>query len=302
MRFNREKAFNGLRQFLFKNGRKLTPARVEAIEFLLGEFERIDWDVRWTAYALATIAHETAWTFEPIIERGSRSYFDKYNAGTRIGKRLGNTEEGDGFKYRGRGFTQITGRSNYRKFGIEDNPEAALDPETAVHILERGMTEGMFTGKKLSDYINKKGTDYFNARRIINGTDKAAEIAKYAADLEFYLKAAIAPDEPVVEPIPAPEPEPEKPIVEVTPEPTPEPPPQNEIVKVSWTTKITTAVGSIVSLFGLIYTTFQALIDNAANKLTGTHIVILVCFIWSTTLFVWWAVDSRRRAHEANNR
>lgn len=41
---------------------------------------------------------------------------------------LGNTEPGDGWKYRARGFGGTTGRANYREFGYEDNPDALLDP------------------------------------------------------------------------------------------------------------------------------------------------------------------------------
>lgn len=44
------------------------------------------------------------------------------------GGRLGNTEPGDGFRYLGRGFLQVTGRDNYRERGFEDNPQALADP------------------------------------------------------------------------------------------------------------------------------------------------------------------------------
>src|SRR5690606_17763013 len=51
---------------------------------------------RQVAYALATTHHETAFTFLPIIERGVRSYFMKYETGTTIGRALGNVVAGDG--------------------------------------------------------------------------------------------------------------------------------------------------------------------------------------------------------------
>lgn len=132
-------------------------------------------DRRWIAYALATAWHETAHTLRPITEYGSREYFDRYE-----GRRdLGNNSPGDGFKYRGRGYVQITGRNNYTKYGIADFPEKALEPEFAAHIMTDGMTKGTFTRKKLADYFNEKTEDPVNARRIINGMDRAEKIAVY---------------------------------------------------------------------------------------------------------------------------
>lgn len=148
--------------------------------------------ITWRAYMLATTFHETAATMLPITERGPKAYFDKYNAGTRIGKRLGNTESGDGYLYRGRGYVQLTGRANYAKAGaklgvlLEQSPDLALDPHIAGKIMVIGMTEGWFTGKKLADYLPG---DYAGARRIINGTDKAQTIAGYARLFEAALAA-----------------------------------------------------------------------------------------------------------------
>lgn len=139
------------------------------------------------AYALATFKWETANTFAPIHEMGSMSYFDKYNAGTQIGARLGNTQPGDGFLYRGRGYVQITGRTNYAKFSnklnidLIGNPDLALDPAAAYKIASLGMKNGWFTGKRLKDYVPADGEpDFMNARRVINGTDHAADIAAIA--------------------------------------------------------------------------------------------------------------------------
>jgi hypothetical protein len=50
-----------------------------------------------------------------------------------------------------------------------------------------GMQKGIFTGKKLGDYISNVKTDYINARRVINGTDRATTIANYAEDFEIIL-------------------------------------------------------------------------------------------------------------------
>ena len=153
------------------------------------------------AYMLATAKHETGHTFEPITERGNRSYFNKYDpvlANTPERRKraieMENTQQGDGFKYRGRGYVQLTWKKNYRKSGeylkkdLVNNPELALDQKNATKIMIYGMETGMFTTKKISSYISEDSADYLNARRVINGMDKAASIAGYASKLEECLR------------------------------------------------------------------------------------------------------------------
>lgn len=171
---------------------------------VIGDSPRLN-DLRYIAYLLATIRHETAYTYRPIIERGKRTYFDKYNAGTRLGKALGNTQPGDGFRFRGRGYVQITGRANYARMGqligrdLITSPDDACKPDVAFQIAVIGMLEGRFTGKKLSDYLNARKTDYLNARRIINGMDRAAPIAAAAEVFEEILERSISPSSPNAE-------------------------------------------------------------------------------------------------------
>lgn len=191
-------------------GGRLTPGQVGGLDALLAATQGLD--VRHRAYLLATAWHETAFTMQPIIERGSRRYFDKYEPGTRIGRDLGNTRSGDGFLYRGRGYVQITGRRNYLRASQElendfvSYPDRALNPALAAKILVVGCTEGWFTGKKLSDY-----PDYVNMRRVVNGTDKAEQIARYAYEFERALLTqepkvivtVVMPTAPIVPPPPS---------------------------------------------------------------------------------------------------
>jgi putative chitinase len=156
-------------------------------------------DVRWAAYMLATVKHECWDRWQPIEEAGNRDYFNKYETGTLLGARLGNTEPGDGFRFRGRGFVQITGRANYQRLGRQlqlgerliQQPELALEFEVAYRVMAYGMLHGSFTGKKLSDFIGAAGADYLHARRIINGLDCAAKIEDYARRLEIALTGSL---------------------------------------------------------------------------------------------------------------
>lgn len=183
--------FNSIRESLFDG--RLTAEQVEGCEAILAEDDRRGGlDLHWLAYMLATAYHETARTMQPITEIGGKAYFRKYD-----GRRdLGNTIAGDGYLFRGRGYVQLTGRTNYRNAGLKigvdlvKEPELALKPAIAARIMFDGMVEGWFTGKSLSDYITPAKCDYRSARRIINGTDRAQMIAGYAAKFEAALKAA----------------------------------------------------------------------------------------------------------------
>ena len=199
-KLDRSLFFGKVRHFPFQG--HLVQGQVDGLNTLLAVWERhyADNDIRWLAYALATAYHETAHTMQPIHERGSRRYFRKYEPDTRLGRRLGNIRPGDGWRYRGRGFVQLTGRRNYalaaRKLGVDllADPELALEPDIAAHILFRGMIEGWFTGRKLGDYIRPgKPARYVAARRVVNGLDRARRIARYAVAFERALRAALAP-------------------------------------------------------------------------------------------------------------
>lgn len=125
------------------------------------------------AYVLATTEWETNRTFEPVKE----AYWLSENW------RKSNLRY---YPWYGRGFVQLTWETNYIKAGqklgldLTTNPDRVMDPSVAAQILVRGMKEGWFTGKKLSDYIDLQRSDFYNARRIVNGLDKAKEIEALA--------------------------------------------------------------------------------------------------------------------------
>ena len=198
MQFERDSFFA---QFRLNFG-PLIPTQVDGLNSILGhaEGDSSDWqNLSQLSYGLATFMWETAHHFTPVTEFGQPSYFDKYNAGTPIGVRLGNTQPGDGFRFRGRGYVQITGRANYERIGrllgvdLTGNPERALDPEIAYRIAAEGMRNGWFTGRKLVQYIPSDTDPQFQpARQIINGMDHASDIAALAVKMTATLKAAAA--------------------------------------------------------------------------------------------------------------
>lgn len=124
------------------------------------------------AYVLATVEHETNDTFKPVRE--------SYWLGEWARKRLRY------YPYYGRGYVQLTWKFNYQGYskilGIDlvKNPDRAMEPAIACFVLVHGFKEGIFTGRKITDYIRPGKTDPIGARRCINGTDKAGKIAAIA--------------------------------------------------------------------------------------------------------------------------
>jgi len=129
------------------------------------------------AYVLATAYWETARTMKPVREYGGEKYLKskKY------------------YPYVGMGYVQLTWKTNYEKasdmLGVDfvRYPKRLLKPEHSAEILVVGSRDGWFTGKKLSNYITLKKSDFVNARRIINGVDKKYEIAKLAKSYDKAL-------------------------------------------------------------------------------------------------------------------
>lgn len=190
----------------------LTQGQVQGMEAILGAAPP-DMPLEHLAYCLGTCPIETAWTMQPIEE---------------IGRGKGRTYGPTGFW--GRGYVQLTWEGNYakatkrlRELGyltakqdLVKTPALAMQPDIAAAIMFIGSSEGWFTGKKLSDYLGNGKADWKGARRIINGQDRAGEIALHAQAFAAALKKAgykpggvtkAIPTAPVVtKPLPAPKP------------------------------------------------------------------------------------------------
>lgn len=206
---DRKLFFDGVRPSLF--GGNLLQSQVDGSEAILDEWEeRQLTDVRHLAYMFATVYHEVARSMQPIREWGDERYFFRmYDiAGERPGtaRLLGNLQSGDGARFCGRGFVQLTGRRNYRRmtelvaaprFGLDlvAEPDAALRLDVATAILFEGMLDaesgfGDFTGLALDDFFDATKDDPVGARRIINGLDRAELVAGYHRRFLAAIEAA----------------------------------------------------------------------------------------------------------------
>jgi len=140
-------------------------------------------DPNQVAYVLATAYHEVNKTMQPIAEYGNGKY-------RKYGKQLkynGQPYTDTANLFYGRGFTQNTWYENYKilsgifKVDLIGNPDLLItDTELSAKVSVYAMQKGIYTGKKLSDYLNVVKVDFVNARRIINILDKAELIAGYA--------------------------------------------------------------------------------------------------------------------------
>ncbi len=197
-RLDRDYFFTQIR----KNGlfRSLSNDQVAGLNYILSGWQNSGLkDLRWLAYMLATVKHETAHTMLPIEEYG-KGRGRTYGRKIKMSRRPYSTPNQI---FYGRGYVQLTWYENYQKMGnrlghdLLNNPRLALKPDIAMEIMIEGMTHGKsrkgdFTGRALENYFTQSREDWYNARRIINGTDKAGRIATYAKKFHQSLKHAAA--------------------------------------------------------------------------------------------------------------
>jgi hypothetical protein len=186
--------FDSLLQAQFM-GSSLKPDQVSGLDAVLAAAKEAGWPLAFTAYALATACHETAYTMQPV-----REAFWLSESWRKTHLRY--------FPYYGRGYVQLTWKNNYdradRELGLggslSKNLDLAMDPAIAAKIMVKGMQEGWFCADKsgnrhtLARHVPADGRaasldQFTSARRIINGTDKAGKIAGEALKFQAALQA-----------------------------------------------------------------------------------------------------------------
>jgi hypothetical protein len=176
-------------------GGHFTDGQVDGLTRILDEWERRGLtDLRWLADILGQSFWESGKTMQPVREKGGEMYLrsKKY------------------YPWVGEGLIQVTWEDNHRKFGATA-PGQLMTWPIALRALFDGMIKGVFTGKKLADYFNDKTTDWVNARKIVNGLDRADLIAGFAQDFYQALIAAKSSIPSAPPPIARPAPPPVKP-------------------------------------------------------------------------------------------
>lgn len=202
--------------------KRLNQGQVDGMEAILDESMVAGADLGQCAYILATADGETGGKMQPVRENlnySASSIRKHFKAHRRQGftpeqlarnpkklgnvvyggewgrKNLGNTQQGDGYAFRGWGIGQWTGRRNTKKaadqLGLDllSNPALLDDVRINARLLVVWMLSGTATGAKLGDYVRGVKRDYLGARKVWGGVD-AAKYVKLAKHYEAALIAA----------------------------------------------------------------------------------------------------------------
>lgn len=130
--------------------------------------------------ALATVRTEVGRSFTPVLEIASGNAYEGRTD-------LGNTQPGDGPKYKGRGYIQLTGRANYTTYGAQlgidlvDNPNLALNPLVAAKVLALYF-------KETGCVIAANQENWNKVRELVNGGDNGLQL--FLSVVNQYLQAS----------------------------------------------------------------------------------------------------------------
>lgn len=138
---------------------------------------------------LAQVAHETG-NFSSMVEQGPKKYFRRYELkwNPQTAKILGNVKPGDGERFKGRSFVQLTGRDNYRRAGRA----LGLPLEQKPHLLENpsvGFKASLWYWNTRVKSKTNNFEDIERVTKLINGglnglEDRKRKFEKYLSLLE----------------------------------------------------------------------------------------------------------------------
>lgn len=165
----------------------LSLAKAKEILGQLNEvMNQIGADTRARQWAFVSQAAVETAGFTSFIEKGSDSYFSKYEPGTSAGRILGNTQEGDGARFKGRGWLHLTGRDNYtrlnrflRKKGL--NVDLIANPDlvaTDANIMAEAAAWDWRYNKKMNSKADTKDIEKIT-RAINGGTNGIKDRSRY---------------------------------------------------------------------------------------------------------------------------
>ncbi|TGV61040.1 hypothetical protein EN784_01180 [bacterium M00.F.Ca.ET.141.01.1.1] len=193
MAINRNFFFDHAQLGLFDG--KMSTSQRSGITVILDKWENEmpKEDDRWLAYMFATAHHETGRTMQPVRETFASTdaqaikILDKAFAAGKLPWVSAPywRPDAQGISWLGRGLVQLTHKANYVKMAALTDPNLATDPSlamnmtTAADIMFKGMVRGSFTGAKLGDFFSGAKEKWREARRIINGLEKADLVASY---------------------------------------------------------------------------------------------------------------------------
>lgn len=206
---DRKAFFKAMRAMM---GGVLTAKQVEGTEALLDAWERYgDKDLRKLAYVLATARGEVGKEMFPYIESQSMNDKTRPSIEQAIARLESSWKRGRlkwvktpywrkdsrGRSWLGRGYAQITHLANYERVKKEtghdvvNNPDLLFNPKIAAEATVKAMMGGWFTGKKLGHYFTAANKDWYQARRIINGMDRANNFAEFAKQFHNCLLLSV---------------------------------------------------------------------------------------------------------------
>lgn len=229
---DRQKFFNSVRSGVFKGS--MSQPQVDGMNALMDAGLKYGLtDPQHMANVLAQVFRETGGYMLGIKETVMPHHQDKNPSDQEVIRRLDRAFANGQLKWVktpywregwfGRGPIQITHRDNYVKMGravgsdLVANPNLAMDKNIGASIAVLGMRDGMFTGKKLRDYVFPQALDASpsgNPRRIVNGQDGsdsevAANHRKFHAALVTAGWGKNTVNDPKPSPVPPPRPTPE---------------------------------------------------------------------------------------------